>query len=400
MSKKILIITQNFYPELGSAGNRLKNIYLLLKQRGYDIQVLTTEPTYPNREIYKEKLFWNEDMINKDSSVMRVSVRNKKYNSSFLRRLLYYLEIMIKMLKEIRKGPKKFDIIFVSSPPIFVAFVGLAAKLKNKSKLILDIRDLWPESLKGVKVFHHPIIVESFRILEKLLYKKADHIVINSEGFLHYLNEHSPLAKEKVTFIPNSAREKELLFNANYSTTALKIIYVGNIGLAQNVHIIRSLAEKLHEHQIEFLIVGYGVEKKELHDYIREKNLMNVKIVNPMTRKECLELMSSCDIGIVTLKDSTVFETVLPGRIIDYITCGIPIVGSIAGYSKTIIEQEGVGLVTSNSSSEEMLANIMKIYNDPGLLKKMQKNCHKLIREKFMWETNIEKLINVIEDTR
>lgn len=116
MSKKILIITQNFYPELGSAGNRLKNIYLLLKQRGYDIQVLTTEPTYPSREIYKEKLFWNEDVINKDPSVMRVSVKNKKYNSSFLSRLLYYLEIMIKMLKEIRKEPKKFDIIFVSSP--------------------------------------------------------------------------------------------------------------------------------------------------------------------------------------------------------------------------------------------------------------------------------------------
>ncbi|MCT6511710.1 glycosyltransferase family 4 protein [Bacillus subtilis] len=400
MSKKILIITQNFYPELGSAGNRLKNIYLLLKQRGYDIQVLTTEPTYPSREIYKEKLFWNEDVINKDPSVMRVSVKNKKYNSSFLSRLLYYLEIMIKMLKEIRKEPKKFDIIFVSSPPIFVAFVGLVAKFKNKSKLILDIRDLWPESLKGVKVFHHPIIVESFRILEKLLYKKADHIVINSEGFLHYLNEHSPLVKEKVTFIPNSAREKELLISSNDAKTALKIIYVGNIGLAQNIHIIRNLAEKLHEHQIEFLIVGYGVEKKELLNYIREKNLMNVKIVNPMTRKECLELMSGCDIGIVTLKDSTVFETVLPGRIIDYITCGIPIVGSIAGYSKTIIEQEGVGLVTSNSSSEEMLANIMKIYNDPGLLKKMQKNCHKLIRENFMWETNIEKLINVIEDTR
>ncbi|WEZ28225.1 hypothetical protein [Bacillus subtilis] len=124
MSKKILIITQNFYPELGSAGNRLKNIYLLLKQRGYDIQVLTTEPTYPSREIYKEKLFWNEDVINKDPSVMRVSVKNKKYNSSFLSRLLYYLEIMIKMLKEIRKEPKKFDIIFVSSPPFLLLLSG------------------------------------------------------------------------------------------------------------------------------------------------------------------------------------------------------------------------------------------------------------------------------------
>lgn len=399
MSKKILIITQNFYPELGSAGNRLKNIYLLLKQRGYDIQVLTTEPTYPNREIYKENFFWNENEINKDSSVIRVSVKNKKYNSSFLSRLLYYLEIMIKMLKEIRKEPKKFDIIFVSSPPIFVAFVGLIAKFKSKSKLILDIRDLWPESLKGVKVCHHPIIVESFRMLEKLLYKKADHIVINSEGFFHYLSEHSPLVKEKVTFIPNSARENELI-SSNSAKTALKVIYVGNIGLAQNVHIIRNLAEKLHDHQIEFLIVGYGVEKKELFDYIHKKNLINVKIVNPMTRKECLDLMSGCDIGIVTLKEATVFETVLPGRIIDYITCGIPIVGSIAGYSKTIIEQEGIGLVTSNSSSEEMLANIMKIYHDPALLKKMQRNCHKLIRKKFMWETNIKKLINIIEEIR
>lgn len=166
MKVKILMITQNFYPEIGSAGNRMKNMFLMLKQKGYHVEVLTTEPTYPSREIYSQDCFWNEQEIDSDQNITRLSVQNKRYSSSLFSRLFYYLEIMLKMFFYVTKDKNKYDIVFVTSPPIFVAFVGLVAKYRYKAKLLLDIRDLWPESLKGVGVFHHSWVIWLFEKME------------------------------------------------------------------------------------------------------------------------------------------------------------------------------------------------------------------------------------------
>lgn len=72
--------------------------------------------------------------------------------------------------------------------------------------MILDIRDLWPDSLKGVGIFKNPMIIGFFKLAEKFVYSKSDHIIINSQGFQKHLQEQ----EAKLTFIPNSARREEL----------------------------------------------------------------------------------------------------------------------------------------------------------------------------------------------
>ncbi|RIM13933.1 glycosyltransferase WbuB, partial [Staphylococcus chromogenes] len=46
-SKKLLIITQNFYPELGSAANRMKMLFRHFTEENVKTHVLTTYPSYP-----------------------------------------------------------------------------------------------------------------------------------------------------------------------------------------------------------------------------------------------------------------------------------------------------------------------------------------------------------------
>jgi len=75
--KKILMITQNFYPEIGSAANRMKNIYLELKERGYDVTVLTSEPSYPNRNLYKDSSYWDDKKVEED--IIRIQPKTRKY---------------------------------------------------------------------------------------------------------------------------------------------------------------------------------------------------------------------------------------------------------------------------------------------------------------------------------
>lgn len=142
------MVTQNFYPEIGSASNRMKNIYLELNERGYDVKILTSDPSYPNRNLYKDSSYWYDENIEKD--IVRIHPKTRKYTRNLFRRLILYIEVAFRLILAICKDKEKYDYIFVSTPSIFIPVAGMFAKRKMKAKLIVDVRDLWPESLIGI----------------------------------------------------------------------------------------------------------------------------------------------------------------------------------------------------------------------------------------------------------
>lgn len=366
-----------------------------LKKENYNVTIFTSEPSYPNKKIYDTEDFWDEESLNFEDNIVRIGISSRKYSNSILNRLFYYLEIALKFLLLIIKDKKRYDYIFATSPPIFTGFVGLFAKYKYKSNFILDIRDLWPESLKGVGVFNNPLILSFFGALEKLLYRKSDKIVINSLGFQEYIQNKANIEKTKIIFIPNGSVKEELASIDNKENAAKKIIYAGNLGLAQNTELINKLAPLLDEQDIKFTIIGYGINKKRLINSI--KDYKNVTVINPLTRKECFKIISEHDLGLVTLKDKEVFKTVLPGKIIDYMTCGVPIVGVIDGYARKIVEKERVGITSSTSDPQQILKHIKTLLNDDKLRKEMSQREIQVIKRDFNWDTNIKKLVEYMK---
>jgi glycosyltransferase involved in cell wall biosynthesis len=390
--KRVLIISQHFYPEIGSHANRIKHLYMQLKKEKFDVKIFTSEPSYPNKKIYQDGEFWDEEMLNGDKeNIVRIGINSRKYSNSILNRLFYYLEVALKFVLLIIKDKQKYDYIFVTSPPIFTGFVGLIAKYRYKSKFILDIRDLWPESLKGVGVFNSPLILKFFGALEILLYKKSDKIIINSLGFQEYIQHKANIPKSKIIFIPNGAVKEELASIDKKESGTKKIIYAGNLGLAQNTDLINKLVPLLDEEGIKLTIIGYGVNKNQLFNSIKEYK--SVTIIKPLTRKACFKIISEHDLGLVTLKDEEVFKTVLPGKIIDYMTCGVPIVGVIDGYAKEIVEKEQVGIASNLDDPQEILSHIKMLMADVNLRKEMSLREQRVILKDFNWETNIKKLV-------
>ena len=393
MSKKVLIISQNFYPEIGSAGNRMKNIYKLLVDEGFEVNVLTTNPTYPNRNIYSDSDYWDDEELNQDISIHRVKVLNRKYSRSLINRLFYYIEITLRMIFSILFNRNKYDIVLTTIPPIFIGIVGLIAKYKYKAKLILDVRDLWPDSLNGVGVFNNPIIMKCFLVIEKFLYKQSDKIIVNSKGFIKPIKDKLRGMEKSITYIPNGARKVEL-HNLVKLNKSFKVIYAGNIGLAQDEEVLKNLACELYKNGIIFTIIGYGLRHHSLKEFVRDHNLDNVQLLDTMTRTECLKVISEHNVAIVSLKDEPVFETVLPGKIIDYMTCGVPVVGNVSGISKETIENFQVGIVVENNN--ELINPILKMSSDPSLEQKYSKNARDYVKKEFLWDENINLLKNQI----
>ncbi|HDR3493069.1 TPA: glycosyltransferase family 4 protein [Bacillus wiedmannii] len=395
--KKILMVTQNFYPEIGSASNRMKNIYLELNERGYDVKILTSDPSYPNRNLYKDSSYWYDENIEKD--IVRIHPKTRKYTRNLFRRLMLYIEVAVRLILEICKDKEKYDYIFVSTPSIFIPVAGMFAKRKMKAKLIVDVRDLWPESLIGIGFFNKNWILKFAYKLEYKIYHAADNIIINSEGFYSYISS-TGIAPNRISFMPNSLTEKELSTVPKKTTSdQLTVIYTGNIGLAQDIEKLILIAEHLKEYKnILFKIIGYGYQKRELGESIEAKQLPNMQLIEPKNREDTLAEIVNADIAYVSLVEKDVFKKVLPGKVMDYMSMRKPIVADVAGYAKEVIEDAQCGFVTEDRTVAELGDYIIKLAQDKQLRNRLGENGYQYAFRTLRWKTNIETLLKILEE--
>lgn len=397
---KILLMTQNFYPVIGSSGNRNKNLFELLNQNGIDTTVLTTEPAYPNKNLYKQKEFWDEEHLNENEKIIRLPLKSKKYENTMFGRLMFYLEISWAFTKKAFKlRQQKYDYILVSSPPIFIVPVAFFAKRLYKAKLILEIRDLWPDSLSGVRKFNNRFIMSIFKRFEKRMYNKADAIIINSPGFRTHIEQKLKDKNKTIAYLPNGARKYEIVENRSLShESAFRVVYAGNLGLAQDIESLMKIAKKLNDNQIHFEVIGYGARAKDFEHFIMENNLHYVHLHKPASRNVTLDLISNSDIAIALLNDEDVFSTVLPGKIIDYITCGTPVVAAVKGQAAQLIEKNKVGFVFNNEAIDSIVNKIIFLKENKEIRQELEGNCSRLIEEKFLWEKNIKQILPLFSE--
>ena len=144
---RVLIITQYFPPEIGAAASRWGDYTNILANKGHDVTVICEMPNYPNGKYYNGyKNTWSrKEKDTKNLTIYRTTAfatdRKSKIN-----KLLHYFTFMISgMIQSIKL--KKFDIVIVSSPPLFVGIIGVFYKIIKSDKYWIDVRDLWPDSV-------------------------------------------------------------------------------------------------------------------------------------------------------------------------------------------------------------------------------------------------------------
>src|SRR5699024_3426767 len=186
---KILLITQNFYPEIGSGANRLKNLYTHLSKDN-DVDVLTTPPTYPNQKLYEEQKYWNEPEIDRSPEILRLKMRIGKQSRSLKVRVLYYLELAYKVWLYVKRYQADYDVVYVTSPNIFLPWATFFAQKKQVGvKKVLEVRDLWPDSVKEIEKLKINWFFPILKRMEKQIYKLADKIIVNNERSEEHTSE-------------------------------------------------------------------------------------------------------------------------------------------------------------------------------------------------------------------
>lgn len=377
----ILLISDNFYPETNAPATRgFEHCKVWVKQ-GHKVTVITSFPNFPSGKIfagYKNKFRNNEniDGIN----VLRVWTYMSP-NSGIWKRILDQASFMFTSFIN-GLSIKNIDVIIGTTPHMFTPIASLLLAKIKRTSFILELRDLWPDSMLAVGIKNKRYLYNTAKVIEKKLYSSADLIIPVTYSFKKYLiNLGFP--EKKIKVVMNGVDTKFFNFKKNKyvkrSSKFFIISYIGTIGMAHSIKTIIEAAKvilKNHKDiRIVFQIIGDGADKKNI-EYEALK-IKNVTVLPTVPKNQVLEYLDRTDAGIIHLKKNDLYKTVVPSKMFEYIAMGVPILHGVDGESHNILKKYKLGLYFEQENPNALYSAIMKLYNDKSLYDEISKNCVK-----------------------
>lgn len=407
----ILLIHQYYLEDDDHGGSRWNEINRKWTEDGHQVTVIAGMMHYTSsqkRAEYKGKWF-----VNKKQGAVEV-VRchvSEAYNANFIGRLwAYFSFVFSSSWAGLFKVKGKYDVIIVTSPPLFVGISGYIISLFKRTPYVFEIRDLWPESAIDTGVVTNKFIIKLAYALEKFIYKKATLINVLTPAFREALIHKKGIAEDKIIFIPNAADfslSDDLVqnFDANKFKTEndlnnkFVITYVGAHGVANHLDQVLETAHLLKDTNVLFLLIGDGMEKPRLIKKAKEENIQNVRFINPVPKADVFEYILASDMGTSVLKNVETFKTVYSNKTFDYMACKKPILMAIDGVSRDLVEQADAGIFVQPENPEDFALKIRQYLSNPSEIIRQGEKGYQFAKENFDRMILADKYINSIKKT-
>lgn len=348
---RILFLTDNFPPELNAPATRTYEHCREWVRKGHQVTVITCAPNFPQGKVfpgYRNRIIQKEYIDG-----IRV-IRVWTYivpNKGFFKRTLDYISFSITSF--LAGLFVKTDIIVATSPQFFTALAGRTLSFWKRRPWVMEVRDLWPESIKTVGLIQKDnFFIRYFEWQEMRCYRSAHQIVVVTDSFKQRLIERG-IPAEKIHVIKNGVnktlftpkpKDKTLLEELGLKDKRI-IGYIGTHGLAHKLDFILHCAKALERKgNYHFLLIGDGATKDELLHLKEELRCTNVTMLPPVPKEQVSRYISILDVCLINLRKSPLFETVIPSKIFENAGMGIPILMGVEGEAQQIIEHYGAGL--------------------------------------------------------
>ena len=378
---KILFVSNYFPPEVNAPATRLIEHARQWVKDGHQVEVLTSVPNFPEGRVYDD---YKNHFSFDDQEGIRVA-RVPMYvtrNKGTIKRTLSFISFMLSSCWYARKLSARPDVVIATSPQFFCAIGGYVISKMKRAPFILEVRDLWPESIVAVGAVKRNAIIRFFEKIELFLYQRANHIVVVTNAFKRFIVKKG-IDENKISVIKNGADlttwsqpldEKKL--ESMRDKLGLKgkfvISYVGTIGMAHRADVLLEAAQQCTDPEIMFVVIGSGAEREKLEKKATELNLPNFKLLERVSKSEVRYIMALTDVSIVHLRASPLFKTVIPSKIFEAMATRTPIVLGVEGESKEIVEEAGAGLTIQPENVSQLVESVLRLKMDPTLYAQIQ----------------------------
>lgn len=400
---KILFLSDNFYPEVNAPANRTFEHCREWVALGAEVTVITCVPNFPTGKVfdgYKNKLYQKEFI--EGIEVIRVWSYITANEGTF-KRILDYVSFA-KMSFFVSIGIKA-DIIIATSPQFFTAIAGMFSSFVKRIPWIMEVRDIWPESIVAVGAMKNKSIISFLEKIELILYKSAKKIVVVTDSFKVTIAQKG-ISPEKISVVKNGVylekfkpitKKYEILDELGLNGKFL-VAYFGTIGMAHKLDFILQSASKIEDKEIHFLLVGDGAEKLNISKLINELKLSNVTLLPSVSKDKIQDYISIIDVALVNLKKSETFKSVIPSKIFENVAMQKPILLGVEGESKIIIEEYQAGICFEPENETDFIRALYQI-KQRTLLGEFKTGCQKLSVD-FDRKKLASKMFEIIKSTK
>ena len=412
---KILYVSQYFPPEMGAPAARAAELSRHWADAGHDVTVLTGFPNHPTgvvppeyrgkfrRLVVREKT----DGVNVVRTWLLPFPNRKAYE-----RMLNYSSFCLSAAST-GLFLSRPDVVIATSPQLLVAVAGWCLACCKRVPYVFEVRDLWPESLAAVGMGNgNSLLHRALAKIADFLYRRSDRVVVVAPAFADHLVEYWRVPREKISVVENGVETK--LFAPEPFTgeaaTALRrelraeekfvVSYIGTMGMAHGLETIIAAAAQLQDAnpEIVFLMIGEGADKAHIAALARGRGLNNLRFVDQQPREKIPACICASDACLVLLKKTDLFKTVIPTKMLEFMSCARPVILGVDGQARAILEEARAGLVIEPENSGALVKAIRYLAANPELARTLGQNGREHIIRRYSRRQTAETYIHALEE--
>lgn len=393
----ILFLSHYFPPEVNAPASRTYEHCREWVKQGNQVTVITCFPNHPNGVVYKG---YKNRLYQKETVDGIQVIRLWTYlaaNEGFAQRILNYLSFMVMAVLLCFKAPKA-DVVVSTSPQFFCGLAGYFVSFFKRAKWVLEIRDLWPESIVAVGAMKKGLMIRLLYRLELFCYRAADAIVAVTDSFKDYMVKRG-IDPEKIRVIKNGVSldiydindTPEILakvdqFKAEYQLNDKFVAaYVGTHGMAHHLETLLQAAKLIKDcPNIVFLLVGDGAERENLLKLRKDLGVESqVVMVKQLPKAMMPVVWRASKVSIVHLRKSPTFESVIPSKIFESLAMKKPILHGVQGESAVLVNKSQGGICFEPESAAQLAQAVKDLYLNPQRLTEMSEAGREFVLEHY-----------------
>ena len=392
---KILVISLFFEPIWPGHGNRIPQMFINSIQNDVDVVVLSGKLPKEIEQNFESDLKYEENL-----EIKRLWIPNINYDTiigKFMINSTFFIQCFFHVLFS-----KKISVVLCFVPYLpFFSLVLLPSKIK-KIKSIIIHADAWPEVLKDLGIINNNLL---YRFVSKLCLNTinlSSKIITFTNELKELLLKHGIDENKIITinqgidihiFKPQTIKKNDAKF---------LVIYTGSFSPLYDFQIILESSKKLKSYDINFELIGDGPLKEQIKDYIKTNSLDKVIIKDSIKNTdELIEKINSADLAVIGINDNIQNNSTHPNKILEYLSCGLPIICSTKGAPRQLIKDSEGGIVVDNPNSDVFSKILLELYENPNKCEIMSNNARNYIEKNHTIEifgNNISKILSEIYD--
>lgn len=373
MAKRILVVTQHFWPE----NFRINDMVEGFLQDGLEVDVLCGLPNYPKGEWfdgYSAQGPWEEHYGT--AQVFRAKEWPRKGNTG-VNIFLNYVSWPLYAWGALDRLPGGYDAVFCfNTSPVLMCWPAIRYAKKHKIPFTNYVLDLWPENLYSVLPVKNSLLRRIAQGVSDHLYRKADRLIAMSGPLQQRLCQRTGKPETAVAAIPQYCEDFYAVPQPDEELAArfagrFNLVFTGTFTPAQSLDmVLRAVldaraagAENLH-----LLLVGDGMSRESLQDLARELNAGDaVTFYGSVPAQEVPRFTTLADALLISLSDSPDLGLTVPGKLASYMAAGKPVIASMNGAGAEAVRESGGGLVSPACDQQALAENLLRLYRmDPA----------------------------------